>query len=120
MKHPRLKKEYAGCYRYTGDTDEFRISRGYSLAFHRNMWNVFRVPVTTTKALFATVTLKAAVNALETDEAKRENQKPRLNHERFGRGDGELALRTWEFETDKLVKFHYWLYSMYEPTEEKA
>ena len=118
MKHPRLKREYAGCYTYTGNTDEFRISSGYSSAFHRNMWKVFRVPITTTDALFATVTLKAAVNALEANEKKQDNRKPRLNHERFGRGDGELARHTWESETYRRVDFSYWLYSMYEPDKQ--
>ena len=120
MKHPKLKKEYAGCYTYTGNTDEFRISSGYSSTFHRNIWKVFRVPITTTNAMFTTETLKAAVNALEANETKQDNRKPRLNHERFGRGDGELALRTWEYETCKRVEFSFWLYSMYEPTDEKA
>ena len=41
----------------------------------------------------------------------------RLNHERFGFGDGELAKATWEFETEKRVPFDFWLYSLYEPKE---
>lgn len=42
----------------------------------------------------------------------------RLNHERFGKGDGELAIATWEFETEKRIPFEFWLYNLYEPKED--
>lgn len=42
----------------------------------------------------------------------------RLNHERFGKDEGELALACWRFETNQCIAFALWLYSFYEPTEE--
>ena len=41
----------------------------------------------------------------------------KLNHERFGKDEGELARATWEFETEKRIPFEFWLYSLYEPNE---
>ena len=42
----------------------------------------------------------------------------RLNHERFGKDEGELALACWRAETNQRIAFELWLYSLYEPTDE--
>lgn len=120
MKHPRLKREYAGRYRYTGDTDEFVISdAGYDRKTRqRHKWMAFTVPVTTTQCVFWTSSLKDAVRILDSRERNQADRKRRLNHERFGRGDGELARHTWESETYRRVDFSYWLYSMYKPDKQ--
>lgn len=65
MKNPRLKREYAGCYTYTGKNDEFRISdAGYEKG-QRHVWKVFTVPITTSQCLFWTNSLRYAVRLLD-------------------------------------------------------
>jgi hypothetical protein len=52
------------------------------------------------------------MHAMET-----EHHTGRLNHERFGAGEGELAKATWRLETEERIPFEFWLYSLYEPKE---
>ena len=56
-----------------------------------------------------------------SENEKSELPKPhrRLNHERFGKDEGELAIACWRVETNQCIAFELWLYSCYEPTEEE-
>ena len=67
MRNLRLKRLYAGCYRYNTNTDEYRIVNvGYDPGTRqRNVWRVFTVPVTTTKPGYWASSLREAIERLE-------------------------------------------------------
>ena len=58
--------------------------------------------------------VKKNPGTVEVDKPER-----KLNHERFGKDQGDLAICTWISETEKRISFELWLYSFYEPTEDE-
>lgn len=78
MKHPRLKKEYAGCYTYTGNEHVYRISETYDTGVHRRVWRVMYKPGTVFRLRFKAISLREAVKILDEvdggDNNERDNQ----------------------------------------------
>lgn len=73
--------------------------------------------VSMAQARFTVYTLKKRIKDLENKLCAKCETAKKLNHERFKKDDGEIAVKVWELETQKKIPFEFWLYSCYEPDE---